>query len=100
MVKKVGVGVIGVGVMGKNHVAAYSKMENAKLVGIADLNAKRAEEVARQFGVKKWFTDYIRFSPSFQVPKYKKHPGSSLQSRISLSQADFLSRLWFLGSSA
>ena len=58
MVKKVGVGVIGVGVMGKNHVAAYSKMENAKLVGIADLNAKRAEEVARQFGVKKWFTDY------------------------------------------
>jgi predicted dehydrogenase len=57
MTRKLGVGVIGVGVMGRNHVAAYSKMENVKIVGIADLNTERAEEIAGQFGVKRWFTE-------------------------------------------
>ncbi len=43
------VGVIGTGVMGKNHARVYSEMDGIELVGIADLNQKAGKEMAEKY---------------------------------------------------
>ncbi len=44
------VGVIGVGVMGRNHARVLSELENVDLVGVCDTDRKTADEVASLFG--------------------------------------------------
>jgi predicted dehydrogenase len=44
------VGVIGVGAMGKNHVRVYSELKSVDEVGVCDLNAAAAQEIAQQHG--------------------------------------------------
>ena len=51
------VGVVGVGEMGQNHVRVYNEMENADLVGIADVNERKVKEIANQHKTKA-FTNY------------------------------------------
>lgn len=55
--KKVKVGVIGVGYLGKFHAEKYSKMEDAVLVGVADVAEKNVREVAERCNTQA-FTDY------------------------------------------
>ncbi|MFZ0423182.1 MAG: Gfo/Idh/MocA family oxidoreductase [Xanthobacteraceae bacterium] len=43
-------GVIGVGVMGSNHARVLSELPGVKLVGVADPDAKRRDQVARTLG--------------------------------------------------
>ena len=52
MPKKLGVGVVGVGVFGEQHAKVYSQMEHVRLVGVADLDEARAEQVAKSYGAK------------------------------------------------
>ena len=54
---KIPVGVVGVGYLGQYHAEKYARSPKAKLVGVADVNAERAREVADRFGVP-WMTDY------------------------------------------
>ncbi|VVB60052.1 UDP-N-acetylglucosamine 3-dehydrogenase [uncultured archaeon] len=51
------VGVIGVGVMGQNHVRVYSELPDVKLVGVADVNKEAASAIAKKYSTKA-FTDY------------------------------------------
>ncbi len=51
------VAVIGVGYLGKFHAEKYAAMDNVRLVGVADIDRSRAEEVAARFGSRA-FTDY------------------------------------------
>nr|ABD17734.1 NAD-dependent oxidoreductase [Methanococcus voltae PS] len=56
------VGVIGVGMMGYNHVRIYKELEKSKekdikLVGVSDTNEERVNEIAKEFDTKA-FTDY------------------------------------------
>jgi len=44
------VGVIGVGVMGRNHARILSKIEGVDLVGVCDTNRRTADEVASFYG--------------------------------------------------
>ena len=46
--KKLRVGVVGVGYLGQFHAEKYSKMSDVELVGIVDINQSRAETVARK----------------------------------------------------
>jgi predicted dehydrogenase len=50
------VAVVGVGVFGRNHARVYKELEQqgvpVQLVGIVDLDANRADEVAREFGCR------------------------------------------------
>ena len=55
--KKIRVGVVGVGYLGKFHAEKYSRMDNVQLVGVADINKVQADEVATAFGVEA-FGDY------------------------------------------
>lgn len=45
------VGVIGVGSMGQHHARVYKEL-GADLVGVADINRKRADEIAKRFGTQ------------------------------------------------
>ncbi|MDI6790984.1 MAG: Gfo/Idh/MocA family oxidoreductase [Thermodesulfobacteriota bacterium] len=55
--QKVKVGVIGVGYLGQYHAEKYASMEEADLVGIVDIDKKRAHEIAEKYGAKT-YTDY------------------------------------------
>ncbi|HWB52780.1 MAG TPA: Gfo/Idh/MocA family oxidoreductase, partial [Tepidisphaeraceae bacterium] len=48
------VAVVGCGRMGKLHARVYSQMPNVKLVGIHDLDADRAADVAEEYKTKPW----------------------------------------------
>lgn len=52
------VGVIGVGLHGMHHVRAYAALPTVELAAIADVNGERAQAVAEEFGIPKWYTDY------------------------------------------
>ncbi len=49
---KLPVGVIGVGHLGSLHAKMYSQIPSATLVGVADVNHKRAEQIAAEYSTK------------------------------------------------
>jgi len=51
------VAVVGVGYLGKFHAQKYARMENVRLVAVADIDRSRAEDVAAGSGCQA-FTDY------------------------------------------
>jgi predicted dehydrogenase len=55
--KKLRVGVIGVGYLGKFHAEKYARMDNVELVGVVDVSADLAKEVARKIGTTA-YSDY------------------------------------------
>jgi len=54
--RKLDVGVIGVGYLGQFHAEKYASLPDVNLVGIVDVDAARGEQVARKTGTK-WFPD-------------------------------------------
>ena len=52
------VGFVGCGRNSDNHLRAYALSQKAKLVAVCDLEAAKAEEKARKFGVERVFTNY------------------------------------------
>jgi predicted dehydrogenase len=55
--KKINLGLIGLGYIGKVHLKNCLKLEKAKLVAVSDIS-KKALKLARKTGVKQTFTDY------------------------------------------
>lgn len=59
MGKKLKVGVIGTGIIGKSHVNGYASMsDDVKIVAIADLDKKEAKRVADEHDIPNVFKDY------------------------------------------
>ncbi len=52
MTDKLRVGVVGVGHFGKNHARVYTELEEATLVGVADVDAARAKVIAEPLGAR------------------------------------------------
>jgi predicted dehydrogenase len=50
--KKIRVGVVGVGYLGKFHAEKYAQMEDVELVGVVDTNPSQAEEIARHHDIR------------------------------------------------
>jgi predicted dehydrogenase len=55
--KKLRVGVIGVGYLGQFHAEKYARMNDVELVGVVDIDKNRAEAVAKKINTKP-YTDY------------------------------------------
>lgn len=55
--KKLRIGVVGVGYLGKFHAEKYSQMDDVELVGIADSNSVQAESVSKKIKTNA-YTDY------------------------------------------
>ena len=53
--KKLRVGVVGVGYLGKFHAEKYARMDDVDLVGIVDINRLEAEDVAKKVNTKAYF---------------------------------------------
>tara|TARA_Y100001970_G_scaffold283883_1_gene400062 strand:+ start:162 stop:1151 length:990 start_codon:yes stop_codon:yes gene_type:complete len=51
MKKQVNIGVVGVGHLGFHHATHLSKIKNANLVGIYDIDSKKSDEVSKQLSV-------------------------------------------------
>lgn len=49
---KIKCGVVGVGHLGRHHARIYNDLPQCELVGVYDIDAKRAQEIAREFGVE------------------------------------------------
>lgn len=58
MTEKIRIGCIGVGQIGKHHLDNYSKIENAKLVALADINESELNRVGDYFAVPNRYTDF------------------------------------------
>ena len=58
MTDKIRIGSIGVGQIGKHHLDNYSKIENAELVAIADINEAELNRVGDQYGIANRYTDF------------------------------------------
>jgi UDP-N-acetylglucosamine 3-dehydrogenase len=50
--RKIGVAVIGTGQWGKNHARVYKELHSTELIAVCDVDADRAEVMAKQYGVK------------------------------------------------
>jgi len=48
MTEKIKVGVVGVGYLGQHHARIYADMKDVELVGVADVDAERAKEIAKK----------------------------------------------------
>ena len=57
MNSKLGVGVIGVGILGSRHARVYQEHESTQLVAVADLDPRKSQELAGKLGVQA-FDDY------------------------------------------
>jgi len=55
--KKIGLGIIGLGYIGKVHLRHSLKLTNANVIAVADISKKSLKK-ARNVGVRKLFTDY------------------------------------------
>jgi predicted dehydrogenase len=60
------IGVIGVGYLGRFHAQKYAGLPETELVGVADLNRERAEQVAQEFNAGA-FSDYRELLPRVQA---------------------------------
>lgn len=58
MAGRLRVGVIGVGLQGRSHLACYAALPQVEIAAVADLEADRARDAADQFGVARWYTSY------------------------------------------
>jgi len=64
--KEVGLGLVGLGYIGKTHLRHCLKLESARLVAVSDVS-KRALNFARKMGVKKTFRDYQQLLKDDQI---------------------------------
>ncbi len=55
--KKIKVGVIGVGYLGEHHARVYSQIKGVELVGVVDIDKNKADEIARKVATKPYY-DY------------------------------------------
>ena len=70
------VGVVGLGIMGENHVRLYSKL-NCRLAGVSDIDPVKARQTGEKYGVP-YFNDYHALIPqvdavSIAVPTTMHH---------------------------
>jgi predicted dehydrogenase len=63
VMKKIRTAVIGVGYLGRYHAEKYAGLESAELVGVVDLDAKKAQEIASKFNTK----PYNRYEDVFDL---------------------------------
>ena len=58
MLKKVRIGVIGVGRMGERHIAVYQQLPGVEIKAIADTDVNRLREIATKYNIKQIYNDY------------------------------------------
>ncbi len=63
--RKINVGVIGVGAMGYNHARVYYRLKNANLMAVADIMERALEKVSRRYKVR----GYLNYENLLKIPE-------------------------------
>ena len=63
--RKVNVGVIGVGAMGYNHARVYHRLKNANLIAVADIMEKTLQKTSKKYGVR----GYLEYNNLLKIPE-------------------------------
>jgi predicted dehydrogenase len=58
MMDPVGIGMIGVGQIAKHHLETYSKIDGARVVAAADINADELSRVSERYGIGRTYASY------------------------------------------
>ncbi|WP_042167752.1 Gfo/Idh/MocA family protein [Paenibacillus gorillae] len=58
MGRKVRIGIVGAGLIGKAHLRNYANIADAEVVAICDVNVQEAQRVAEQFGIPNVYSDF------------------------------------------
>ena len=58
MTDRVGIGIIGCGVIARNHIQRYLNNPNARIVAVCDIVEDKAKEAAELAKADSWYTDY------------------------------------------
>ena len=66
--KKLRLGVIGVGYLGELHAQKYAAMKDVDLVGVVDQDFARAQEVARRYNTTAYSSHTKLLAPVWQFP--------------------------------
>lgn len=56
--EKVKVGIVGLGLVSDSHIKAFQSHENAEVTAVCDLDEGHAKEVAKEYGIGKYYTDF------------------------------------------
>lgn len=56
--RKIRIGIIGAGLIGKDHLEKYEQIEGAEVVALCDTNETQLKKMAEQFGVPHTYTDF------------------------------------------
>ena len=84
--RKVRVGVVGVGNLGQHHARIYAELPKVELVGVVDINEKRAREIAHKYHT----TPYVYYRDLFnKVDAVSIVVPTSLHHKVAL---DFIER--------
>ena len=67
MSQQVRIGIIGVGMIGKHHIAEYAKIPEAKIVAVADMNEAEAQRVATEHKIPTVFSDFRKLLKSGEI---------------------------------
>jgi myo-inositol 2-dehydrogenase / D-chiro-inositol 1-dehydrogenase len=89
MMKTIGVGVVGIGAIGRLHAENYAtKVPGAALVGIADVNLPAATELGSKLGVTNVYADYHQLLDDPKVDAIIVATPPFLKKDITLAAAD------------
>lgn len=78
--RKLKVGIIGIGHQGRRHAESYSKLRQAELLAISDTDKKKAGEAARKLSVPNVYVDYKKILENPEIEA------------VSVATPDFLHR--------
>ena len=66
MVKKIKVGVIGLGV-GEAHIKSYKKIKNLEIKSICDLNTKRLKSISKKYDISNIFNNSLKITEDPEI---------------------------------
>ena len=73
---KLRVGVVGIGYLGNYHAEKYAKMKDVELVGVVDVDKKRAEAAGKKFSTTPYFDHQdLSGTRSSAEPGWQLRPG-------------------------
>ncbi len=84
---KARVGVVGVGLHGEMHLAAYSSYDRCRLTCVCDLNAERAQEMATKYGCD-WTTDLAELASAVDAVSIVTPDFAHLEPGLAMLAAD------------
>src|SRR5579862_1250782 len=67
MSQQIKIGVIGTGIIGKEHLKTYAKIPDAKIVAVADVNEDEARKVAAEYKIPHVFSDFRKLLQAGEI---------------------------------